>query len=105
MEWLKELKKEDLPEQYHEMVDLIGIENTLKLAEKFPKQPFYFIGLEGVIEKKKKEYIHKNFNGHNHKELARATGYSLRWVYEILKGEKDDRQADLFKHNNPQTHK
>lgn len=96
MEWLKDLKKEDLPAQYHEMVDLVGIENTLKLAEKFPKQPFYFIGLEAVKEKKKKEYIRKNFKGNNHKDLARATGYSERWVYEILKGEKDDRQIDLL---------
>lgn len=96
MNWLNDITAKDLPEQYHEMVALIGVENTLKLAEKFPKQPFYFIGLEVVIEKKKKEYIRKKFDGSNHKELARATGYSERWVYEILKGEKDDRQADLF---------
>lgn len=96
MNWLDDITAKDLPEQYHEMAATIGVENTLKLAEKFPKQPFYFIGLEVVIEKKKKDYIRKNFKGNNHKELAKATGYSERWVYEILKGEKDDKQVDLF---------
>ncbi len=96
MNWLDDITAKDLPAQYHEMVELIGVENTLKLAEKYPKQPFYFIGLETVMEKKKKDYIRKKFNGSNHKELARATGYSERWVYDILKGEKDDKQPELF---------
>jgi len=94
--WLDDLKIEDLPERYREMADLIGVDNTLKLAEKYPKQGFYFIGLQKVIIDKKAEYIRKNFNGANHKDLARATGYSERWVYEILKGSKDERQVELF---------
>ena len=46
--------------------------------------------------KKNEIYIIKNFNGKNHKELARITEYSEQWVYEILKEGKDDRQNKLF---------
>jgi Mor family transcriptional regulator len=96
-EWIKEVSIEDLPEQYREMSSVVGLNNTIKLAEYFGKQGFYFRSLDELIRKKKEEFIKKNFTGDNHKELARATGYSERWVYEILKNGKDDRQVGLFK--------
>lgn len=88
MEWLSGLKVSDLPERYREMADLVGLENTVKLALRYAKQPLYFIDLEAVVTKKKKEYIIEHFKGNNHNELARATGYSSRWVYEILEEHK-----------------
>ena len=84
MQWLEEIKEGDLPSQYREMAELIGLENTIKLAEYFGKTGFYFCSLDGVIQAKKREYIAKNFNGSNHRELARATDYSLVWVYKII---------------------
>ncbi len=82
--WIKDVRPEDMPHQYDDMVTLIGIEATMKLADYYKKQPFYFVGLERLIEKKKKEYIVSNFTGDNHGKLARETGYSSRWVYEII---------------------
>jgi Mor family transcriptional regulator len=96
MNWFDDLRPEDLPERYREMAGLVGVENTLRLADHYAKQNVYFIGLEDLIARKKKEYIFRNFDGANHKELARATGYSERWVYEVLKNGKDDRQSELF---------
>ena len=84
MEWLAELKESDLPTQYREMSEIIGLENTIRLAEYFGKTGFYFVSLDGVISAKKREYISKNFNGSNHREMARATDYSLVWVYKII---------------------
>lgn len=84
MEWLKEIKIEELPRQYQEMAEIIGLEATIKLAEYFGKTGFYFVSLDGVISAKKREYIAKNFNGSNHREMARATDYSLVWVYKII---------------------
>ncbi|GIL19505.1 MAG: hypothetical protein DWB56_14820 [Candidatus Jettenia sp.] len=88
MKWLDEIDVSELPRHYQEMVRLIGIENTIKLIEHFGKMPFYFISLDGFIREKKKQYIIKNFTGNNHHELARVTGYSLAWVYEILRDQK-----------------
>lgn len=97
MNWLDDITVEDLPESYQEMAGLIGIENTLKLAAHYCKQGFYFLGLEPLIQRKKEAYIRRHFTGGNHGELARGTGYSERWVYEILKnGKTDERQHELF---------
>jgi Mor family transcriptional regulator len=94
--WITGISIDELPALYQEMARLIGIENTIKLAEHFGKQGLYFKSLDCLIRKKKEEYIRENFTGSNHRELARATGYSERWVYEILKQDKDDRQECMF---------
>lgn len=103
MEWTKDLKIEELPEQYQEMSRLIGMDNTIILAAYYGKSGVYFPSLDGVITAKKKEYIVKNFKGDNHKALARETDYSERWVYEILEEarrarmrENAQRQRSLF---------
>ena len=82
--WIEDVRPDDLPPQYAEMVALVGVEVTMILADYYKKQPFYFVGLEKIIEKKKKEYIIANFKGDNHGKLARETNYSLQWVYKII---------------------
>ena len=94
--WTDEISVEDLPEEYRIIAGIIGLENTLKLAEYVGGLQFYFRKLDTFIAQKKKEYILKNFNGNNHMELARATNYSLQWIYQILKNGKDERQKELF---------
>lgn len=139
MNWMDDIKTEDLPEQYQdivrhiglkntvklatyyskigfyfseikpgrtlsneyaEMAEQIGIENTLKLAKCFRGELIHFCGLDETIRLKKREYIMKNFAGNNHKALARATGYSEQWIYEILwdeqKKKRMARQLKLF---------
>ncbi len=85
MEWMKEIIIEDLPESYREVCRIVGIENAIRLSEYLGGLPLYFPKLGRLISKKKEEYIRKNFNGTNHRDLARITEYSERWVYEILK--------------------
>ena len=85
MDWLEDIKPEELPEQYQEMFEVVCMECTLKLARYFGKTGFYFVGLTGVIGKRKEEYILNNFKGNNHKELARIVEYSERKVYQVLK--------------------
>lgn len=88
MDWREDITIEELPETYQQMTEIIGLENVIKLIEHFGKQPVYFCGMDKFVSEKKRQYITKNFNGSNHRELARATGYSLVWIYEILKEEK-----------------
>ena len=42
MKWLENIKPEDLPRQYRELAEIIGLENTVKLAKRFGKVGFYF---------------------------------------------------------------
>lgn len=88
MKWLDEIRIEELPEPYNEMAELIGIEATIKLAEYFAKQGIYFRSLDNLVSEKKKQYIIKYFNGANHRELARETGFSIQYVYQIIKEHK-----------------
>jgi Mor family transcriptional regulator len=96
MNWLDDLKIEELPSHYQEMAVLIGLEATMKLAKHYNKTGFYFTGLDDLVRAKKEQFIKTNFTGDNHKELARATEWSERWVYEILKGVIDDSQPAMF---------
>lgn len=94
--WIAEIKIEDLPDSYRSIAEIVGIENTVKLSQFLGGLPFYFPKIDSFIKDKKESYIRKNFNGSNHRELAMATNYSERWVYEILKNEKDKKQPPLF---------
>lgn len=94
MDWIKEIIVDDLPESYQEVCRIIGIENALRLSEYLGGLPLYFPKLEKLISRKKIQYIHKHFNGTNHRELARATEYSERWVYEILHTSRGKRKKN-----------
>ena len=96
MNWLENITIDDLPIAYREMAELIGIECTIKLAIYYCKQGFYFRNLDELIADKKTQFILKNFTGNNHAELSRATGWSVRYIYDKLKEVRDDRQKELF---------
>lgn len=90
MEWLKELKPEDMLGDLHLVAVHCGIDVALKLAEKMGSIRIYIRPLEDHIKGKKREYIIKHFTGNNHKELAIAVGSSEEWVYQVI---KEHRQA------------
>lgn len=83
-EWLSELSIEDLPKAYQGVAEVIGVENAILLSEAFGGLPVYFPKLDSLIALKKRAYIRKNFTGNNHRDLAKKTGYTERWIYDIL---------------------
>jgi Mor family transcriptional regulator len=93
---LADLKLDELTGVHREIASIIGIENTIKLAEHFGKTGIYFRSLDGLIADKKRAYILTNFNGVNYPELARATELSDRWIREIIKRSKENKQPSLF---------
>ncbi len=108
MEWLKEIKKEELPENYREMFDIImqsmpGYLNEVSamailigLATHYNKQGFYFSGIDAVISRKKREYVIRNRGKKKVSELARITGFSERMIYDIFEELQRSRQRDMF---------
>lgn len=97
-EWIKELKPDDLPGDLQLVAQECGMEVAITLAEKLGSIAIYIRPIDRLMSKQKAKYIKEHFNGNNHKELAIATGYSERWVYEILTGENRDGQIELFDH-------
>ena len=69
---------------YRELVDLIGYDNAMILYTYYKGQQITF-----PIKLFKPEYISevlkKLYDGTNAKKLARAYGYSERWVKELIK--------------------
>lgn len=93
MDWLAELDPEtDLTEHYREVVAVIGLENTIRLAEAFPSIPIYLKNAHKLLTPVKIRYVHKHYNQHNHRKLARITGFSERYIYKLVE-EKGDEAA------------
>ena len=94
--WFDDIKPEDLPGDLQLVAQECGMEVALSLAENMGSVQIYVRPLNGLISKKKEEHILQHFDGSNHKELAIATGYSERWVYEILNRKKNEKQTAMF---------
>ena len=97
-EWIAaiidEITIEDLPESYREVARAIGVENAVKLSSVVGGLGYYFPQLDGILRKKRDECIRREFNGNNHRELAKKFDLTERWVREIV--EEKTPQTPLF---------
>lgn len=84
VEWMNEIDSTDLPQPYRDLAYLIGMENTLKVADKFSGTAIYFPKLDAVLRKVRDGKIKEEFRGDNYKELARKYGLTEVWVRQIL---------------------
>lgn len=94
MNWIKELDfTPHFTEEYNEIVELIGLDNFLKLFHRFKKMPVYFT--ETPIVKLKKEYIKKcaakiNSGDVSINKLAFKLDVSERFIYGVLADKNSD---------------
>ena len=70
MNWLDDLKIEDLPEPYQEMACMIGVKHSQN-CRAFRQAAIIFQEPERHIAERRRRYIIDNFRGDNHAELAR----------------------------------
>jgi Mor family transcriptional regulator len=86
--WISEILDrigvEDLPESYRDVAMIIGVENTIKLSGVLGGLAYYFPQLDKALIKKRDELIRSEFNGANHKPLAKKYGLSEVWIREIV---------------------
>ncbi|OPY15629.1 MAG: Mor transcription activator family protein [Syntrophus sp. PtaB.Bin001] len=99
-DWIAEIAQdisiESLPESYQVIAGIIGIENTLKLSRHIGGMDFYFRKIDSLLLQKRDEKIRTEFNGFNHRELARKYGLTETWIREILRKKPVYEQAGLF---------
>ncbi len=82
MDWIKEIDyNKYLDGDLKIVVDIVGIDNFIKLFQVFKKTAIYFS--ERPLMEMKQEYIRKHFGQKSEKELARELGVSERLVYKI----------------------
>jgi hypothetical protein len=95
MNWIDYIKPEQLPEDYQLIVDAIGLENTIKLAQKLPSVYVYLKSPEKLFKPAKIQYIlesHKTASPDrpfNPRRMALETGMSIREIYDIIENRKE----------------
>ena len=67
---------EDLPESYRDVAMTVGVENAVRLSELLGGLSFYFQRLDRVLAGKRDEMIRSEFDGANHRVLAKEYGLS-----------------------------
>ncbi len=75
----------DMPEQYREVCEVIGLEKGLKLMKALGGNQLYIPRIRWIASRLNRRNIKKEFNGSNYKQLARKYGYSERWIRNIIK--------------------
>lgn len=76
-------KYENYSGVYKEMVEILGEEITLKIYENFRGQQVTFpmrLYSKSYVE----EYIIKNYNGKNIKQISKKLGYTCNWVQQVI---------------------
>lgn len=68
---------------YKDMVEILGEEITLRIYENYRGQqvtfPMRLYSRKYIIE-----YLMKNYNGKNLKELSRKLGYTSNWLQQVI---------------------
>ena len=77
-ELIADTKLPDIPDRYRAIVEIVGVENYIRLAPARNRR------------------IRKEYNGYNAKELAARYNLTLPQILNIIKGLPQGGQMDLF---------
>ncbi|MEN6375344.1 MAG: hypothetical protein ABFD75_11280 [Smithella sp.] len=104
--WRDYIKKEQLPQDYQLIAEVIGLDNTIKLAKEMSKVYIYLVSPDTLFLPAKKQYILDRYaqagpdRPFNHRLIALETGLSIRTVYDIIADKKEElKQTKLFDDN------
>lgn len=91
----------DKHEVTKEQAKQIGIDVAIRISKAWAGEVIYIPRALSFVLSERDWKIWHEFNGLNHRELARKYGVSMQWVYQIVKRmQKEDidrRQIDMFK--------
>lgn len=86
-------KSENYSGIYKDMVEVLGEEITLKVYENYRGQqvtfPMRLYSKSYILE-----YLTKNYNGKNLKELSRKLGYTCNWLQQVINKESIKKNID-----------
>lgn len=95
-ELLEDTSIEDIPDRYAEIVEIIGIDKFVEMAEYARGDKIYFPKTENILAPARNRRIKKEYNGYNTKELAERYNLTTIQVGNILKDEPLPGQMTLF---------
>ena len=80
-----EVQMKDIPENYSDIIEVIGLPNFLKLSAIRGGEAIYIPRPERLKRGACVRRIRTEFNGANHRELAKKFGVTVVWIRQILK--------------------
>lgn len=85
-ELLKYVDVSDLPENHQPVINLIGLDNFLKLCSYAMGSEIYFPIQESVLRNTRNRLITQEYNGHNLAELSQKYNITANHIRNIVKG-------------------
>lgn len=70
--------------KYQEIVEEIGVENFIKLIDKFGGSTIYIPKLNSAYSNEIKSYVISQYNGYNKRKLANKFGLSEKTIQNII---------------------
>lgn len=86
---LRIIRMEDIPEEYRDIVEAIGLEAFLGLARFCGGQDLYIPKMESLERNGRDRDIRARFDGGNYRILARQFRLSERQIRKIINGYRD----------------
>lgn len=99
-----DIQLSDLPPDFREIAETIGLDPALELVQARGGEAVYIPKVEKVCRAARDRAIRAEFNGKNHRELARRYGLTVVWIRAIVDQNHDlgvgidtiDKQIPLF---------
>jgi Mor family transcriptional regulator len=85
----EKLTPEVIPYPYNEWAKIVGAENLYEFALNYGGATLYIPKPEHIIREARNNLIKQEFNGFNHKELAKKYRLTEEWIRRICKNEED----------------
>ena len=83
---LRAIRTEDIPAEFHDIVDLLGLEAFLRLAALCGGQSLYIPKLDSLERDGRDREIRARFDGGNYRTLAAQFRLSERQIRKIING-------------------
>ena len=94
-ELVTETAIEDIADAYKPLVEMIGLENVLKLTQYFTGDKMYITKAERLLAPARNRRIRREYNGYNTKELAQYYELTTNQILQIVR-DLDPQQISLF---------
>jgi Mor family transcriptional regulator len=96
-EWLDDLKPEDFPKAFHDLVQLLGVRSTVALSQNFGGLQFYIPKPDVLLQKKRDDMIKVDrMRGMDYRALAIKYKLTEVWIRQICDHQEDNRQLSLL---------
>lgn len=90
-----ETTMEDIADAYKPLVEMIGLENVLKLSQYFMGDKVYLPKAERILSPARNRRIRREYDGSNTKDLAKDYDLTTNQILQIVR-DLDPQQITLY---------